>query len=180
MSATVKDIKVGDKVRIKYDTAGSPVVGKVGTVVSIIPWKTYPLIVKFDEIQAGLAPISRSSMYGRNTRQFSYSEVEKVEKEAKVLDLKVIINDKAVIALLKGETGTKKGVAKCHPDDEFDPYIGLQVAISRLFGKQTPLLNGTELDKVQIHGIVDGKGVRQTIELHTGSDRYTMPVKVQD
>lgn len=176
----VQNIKVGDKVKIKYDTAGSPFVGKVGTVVSITHWKTYPVIVKFDDVPRNTRVSTRTS-HGANTRHFSYNEIEKVVTETLVLDLKVIVNDNAVITILKDKKGKeqKKAVAKCHPDDTFDMHTGLQIAISRLFDKQIPLLNGTELEEVHYHKVVDGKGLHQSIELKTETNTYVMPVKNQ-
>lgn len=173
----VGDIKVGDKVKIKYDTAGSTLIGKIGTVVSIIPWKSYPVIVKFDN--AITSKFLSTSPFEKNTRQFSYSEIEKVTNQSSVYDLKVIVNNDAVIAILKDGNTTKKGVAKCHPEDEFDMHTGLQIALSRLFDKPMPLMDGSELKEVHLHRVVNDKGLRQSMELKTETNTYVMPVKVE-
>jgi len=173
-----RDVKVGDKVRIKHDTAGSPLIGKIGTVVAIIPWKNYPVIVKFDHIPSSML-FTGTLTHGKNTRQFSYNEIEKVKDKADVYDLKVVVKEDAVIAILKDDESTKKGIARCHPEDEFDMHTGLQIALSRLFDKPMPLLNGTELTQVNIHSEIDRRGVRGKIELKTDSNTYVMPIKTE-
>lgn len=46
--------------------------------------------------------------------------------------IKLIINDRATIVILPDG---RKGVAKCHPDEEFDEYEGLRIATARAYSK---------------------------------------------
>jgi predicted RNA-binding protein with PUA domain len=52
------------------------------------------------------------------------------QKHYTIENLHIIVNHRAVIVI---DTNTKKkGVAKCHPDDEFDFKVGLALAMERL------------------------------------------------
>lgn len=43
----------------------------------------------------------------------------------------IIINDKAVVYFIRNNLGTFKGVAKCHPEDDFDLDVGINIAKSK-------------------------------------------------
>lgn len=55
-----------------------------------------------------------------------------IELISRNIAIKHIINDCATIVILPDG---RKGVAKCHPDDEFDEYEGLRIATARAYGK---------------------------------------------
>lgn len=50
----------------------------------------------------------------------------------RIYPIKHIINDRTTIVIL---SDGRKGVAKCHPDDEFDEYEGLRIATAKAYGK---------------------------------------------
>lgn len=45
--------------------------------------------------------------------------------------IEIVREGRKVIATYKGN----KGIAKCHPEDKFDFYIGIKLALGRLFNK---------------------------------------------
>ena len=77
-----------------------------------------------------------------------YEEPKLVQKEkpkATVLKLgeyKIVFNGDTTVVT----DGTKKGVAKRHPDDEYDAVVGLQVALERFHGGRKPKIG----DKVRV------------------------------
>ena len=79
---------------------------------------------------------------------FHYDGLELVQKEKpkttvlKLGEYKIIFNGDTTVVT----DGTKKGVAKRHPDDEYDAIVGLQVALERFHGGRKPKIG----DKVRV------------------------------
>lgn len=77
-----------------------------------------------------------------------YEEPKLVQKEKpkttvlKLGDYKIVFNGDTTVVT----DGTKKGVAKRHPDDEYSAIVGLQVAIERFNGGRKPKIG----DKVRV------------------------------
>lgn len=79
---------------------------------------------------------------------FHYEGIELVQKEKpkttvlKLDNYKIIFNGDTTVVT----DGTRKGVAKKHPDDEYDAVVGLQVALERFHGGRKPRIG----DKVRV------------------------------
>lgn len=118
--------KAGDRVKFTHDF----VFHKDGMLNTITKGATGKVIeeynafygdryysIKLDgnkDCYAGRVPVSIIKLISRN------------------IAIKHIINDRATIVILPDG---RKGVAKCHPDDEFDEYEGLRIATARAYGK---------------------------------------------
>ncbi len=46
-----------------------------------------------------------------------------------------------------GTKELKRGTAKCHPDDKFDPQIGAMIALARMFGDEVEFKSDKEEPK---------------------------------
>lgn len=122
--------KVGDKVKVVrlnsdfdyLDYPGEKNIGMVGTIHELLP-KGCTIDCEFE------VPL-----------WFHYDALELVQNEKpkttvlKLGEYKIVFNgDTTVIT-----DGTRKGVAKRHPDDEYSAVVGLQVALERFHGGRKP------------------------------------------
>ena len=123
--------KVGDKVRIRKDL-------KVG--------KKYGGCVFTEKMNNLVGETARITYVYRHNRKYQVDSShhfwadEMFEEDKKKMNnndsIRILINGNQVIALHM-ETG-KKGVARCHPDDDFDFYTGAKIALERLKEAEKP------------------------------------------
>ena len=57
-----------------------------------------------------------------------------------------------------GTEELKRGTAKCHPDDKFDPQIGAMIALARMFGDEVEFKSEKDLEE-DFHSEVEKKAV---------------------
>lgn len=177
------------------------VIGKTGVVKAIIAGAHNPYLIEFEkEIQFSLLSVG-ILFYSRNpywslamerncnpscTNTYNFDELKLVrevkraseDNECKVQTMKVITQGRKVIVVMhnKNGVGSKRGVASCHVDDEFDFYTGLQIAMARAMGKPLPLISGSEIDNVTLQDKVYADKVRSEITIHSGNNKYNFPV----
>ena len=69
--------------------------------------------------------------FSRFLEKYDYIFKSQIQKTNKIKSIKYIINGTTTIVIL--EDG-RKGVAKLHPNDEFDEFVGLEIAYKRALG----------------------------------------------
>lgn len=119
--------KYGDRVRCVKDDTNDRVVGKVGTVIDFHSKEVVG--VTFDE------DVNGHSMSGRTYIGHGWYLKESGLELVDASDTKVIITikDKTTTAkMMVGKHCVVKAVAKCSPNDTFDPLVGAQIALQRL------------------------------------------------
>ena len=117
--------KVGDKVKIREDLEVEHLYGNR-------VWVTQ----KMHNLRGKIAHITEVNKYGKYCIDLDNSEYLWVDEMFEDTGRQVVINvdGNKVIA----RRGNKKGVARCHPDDEFNFYTGAKIALARLEEAETP------------------------------------------
>ena len=122
--------KIGDKVKIRKDL-------KVG--------KLYGTCVFVEKMKDSIGKIARITEVNEHYGEYRISPYpcwwtdemfEDVDMETQKKNKRIVIDadGNKVIAYC----GDKKGVARCHPDDAFDFYIGAKLALERLEDAEKP------------------------------------------
>ena len=118
--------KVGDKVKIRKDLKVGEIYG--GCRFASGMQKLVGKIACIEVVSKG------NECYRIDSNHFLWTDEM---FEGKVKDnINISTNGNQVIAINE-ETG-KKGVARCHPDDEFNFYTGAKIALARLEEAETP------------------------------------------
>lgn len=123
--------KVGDKVRIRRDLE----VGQLYGGCDFAP-EMKDLCGKVARITAAS---NRVECYRIDSSRYFWTDEMFEEDKKKMNDndsIRILVNGNQVVAIHM-ETG-KKGVARCHPDDDFDFYIGAKIALERLEEAEKP------------------------------------------
>jgi hypothetical protein len=117
--------KVGDKVRVRTDLVVDKVYGGLDCLQ--VHKKECGKIFTIKD--------SDGYDYHLNGSDFWWSEemLEDVDENKKE-DITILVKDNKVIA----KKGNKVGIAKCSPEDEFDIFTGVRLAIDRLEKKCKP------------------------------------------
>lgn len=125
--------KVGDRVKVKSNanTINRRIVGKMGTIKGCVFGR---YAVEFDK------KVGTSSCGGLTKDGFGWLCAEEILSVVKNETIVIYRNGQKVIALDKS-TG-KKAEAKCNPNDEFDFYVGAELAFNRLMGGDAKLDDG--------------------------------------
>ena len=130
--------KVGDKVKVLDEVYGHKF--NIGQVVEIVE-------ICYDE------ELLNDKTYNYECRSdegdvwyLDDVEIELVQKEKpkttvlKLGEYKIVFNGDTTVVT----DGTKKGVAKRHPDDEYNAVVGLQVALERFQGGRKPKIGSSD------------------------------------
>ena len=117
--------KVGDKVKIREDLKAEHLYGNNA-------WVTQ----KMHNLRGKIAHITEVTKYGKYCIDLDNSEYLWVDEMFEDTSRQVVINvdGNKVIA----RRGDKYGVARCHPDDDFDFYTGAKLALDRLEEEEKP------------------------------------------
>ena len=117
--------KVGDKVKIREDLKAKHLYGNNA-------WVTQ----KMHNLRGKIAHITEVTKYGKYCIDLDNSEYLWVDEMFEDTGRQVVINvdGNKVIA----RRGNKKGVARCHPDDDFDFFVGAKLALDRLEEEEKP------------------------------------------
>lgn len=144
--------KVGDRVRVRMDLSEDKRYSMEGSNNAVRP--TYTMVKYFRGSEMTISEVNYFPVFGYYTEEtdtdFIWTD-EMFEEALPNVGISIIREGRAIIAedVFTGE----KAVAKCHPDDKFDPRIGACIAFNRLVGM--PDINGTEmmneLDKATGH-----------------------------
>lgn len=120
--------KVGDKVKIRKDL-------KVGKL-----YGTCFFTEGMKDLRGKITRITKVNRMGYRIDSRSYywtdEMFEDVDVETQGMDKRVAINVEGNKVVAR--CGDKKGVARCHPDDDFDFYIGAKIALERLKDAENP------------------------------------------
>lgn len=114
---------------------------KVGDYVRVKRFKKRPIgwnsEGKMDHLMGKICKVTSASPLGTNInvydKKYDYSWCFEKEQVEKISNTIVIFTKENQVIALDKETG-EKAIAKCHPDDEFDFYIGAKLAFERLMG----------------------------------------------
>lgn len=117
--------KVGDKVKIREDL-------KVEHLYGGSAWVTQGMHNLGGKIATIVGVNKRRGVYCIDLDNSSYLWTSEMFEDVNHIDIDVDGNK--VIA----SRGNKKGIASCHPDDEFDFYIGAKIALERLEEAEKP------------------------------------------
>ena len=124
--------EVGDKVKIREDLVSGELYGCCVFV---------PEMRKFcGKIVRITAITKRTKCYRIDSNNYFWTDemFENVDVKAQGMDKRVVIGvDGNKVA---ARCGNKKGVARCHPDDTFDFYIGAKIALARLEESEKPYI----------------------------------------
>lgn len=179
--------KIGDKVLVSHDTpSNSPAIGRIGTIVDVDLAGLYPYKVQFVGVPFPSTMNVERLVDGSVVRRFRKSELKlhkakKRETTAVTEEIKIITKpeDRVVIALVKVENKTLKGVAKCHPNDKFDAHVGMMIAIAKAKGQTLPLFTGQEVKEVRTFGSISKGGATQGIEVDANNTTYEFPISME-
>ena len=122
--------KVGDKVRIRKDLERG--------------WKYggYCVTSQMQNLGGKITRIAKvfkdAGCYRIDSCSCNWTDemFEDIKKPNDNDSIRILINGNQVIAIHM-ETG-KKGVARCHPDDDFDFFVGAKIALERLEEAEKP------------------------------------------
>ena len=117
--------KVGDKVKIREDLKAEHLYGNN-------VWVTQ----KMHNLRGKTAHITEVNKYGEYCIDLDNSEYLWVDEMFEDTDRQVVIGVEGNKVIAR--RGNKKGVACCHPDDDFDFYIGAKIALERLEESEKP------------------------------------------
>jgi hypothetical protein len=105
-------------------------------------------------------------------------DVRNLEREQEVVfgryvEFKINREKRAVVALLRGKWSNRifeRGIAKCHPDDCFNAYIGRAIALRRALGLEVPeaYLNAPQPTEVKRGDIVYLRNVNEYVTAKGG------------
>ena len=117
--------KVGDKVKIREDLKAEHLYGNRA-------WVTQ----KMHNLRGKIAHITEVNKYGEYCIDLDNSEYLWIDEMFGDTDRQVVINvdGNKVIA----RRGAKYGVARCHPEDDFDFFVGAKLALDRLEEEEKP------------------------------------------
>lgn len=122
--------KVGDKVKIRKNL-------EIGRV-----YGHYYVTQRMHDLGGAIVRIAKvfkdAGCYRIDSCSLNWTD-EMFEEEKKMNDndsIRIIVNGNQVIAIHM-KTG-KRGVARCHPDDDFDFYVGAKLALERLEEAEKP------------------------------------------
>lgn len=125
--------KVGDKVRIRKDLT---VDGNYGNVADVVPeMLRHAGKAAFIIVACGYDDTYKINIDAQHW-WWSDEMFENVDTEVQEMHKHVVIDvdGNKVVA----SCGDKKGVARCHPDDDFDFYVGAKLALERLEEAEKP------------------------------------------
>lgn len=131
--------KKGDRVRVRLDLDTEKSYAMEGVNNKVRP--AYTAVRYFKGSEMTVSDASPLGYYMEETGQDFLWTDGMLEEALPNVGISIIREGRAIIAedVFTGE----KAVAKCHPDDVFDPKIGASIALNRLHG--FPDLNGTEM-----------------------------------
>lgn len=143
----VQEFKIGDRVRMVKKRAYSfDRVGMTGTIIDIRLGRL--LEIEVDEKEPPMDGGGWTYWVEDENWELIKEEPKLVQKEKpkttvlKLDNYKIIFNGDTTVVT----DGVRKGVAKRHPDDEYDAVVGLQVALERFHGGRKPKIG----DKVKV------------------------------
>ena len=118
--------KVGDKVRIRKDL-------KIGSV-----YGTCCVTPEMHNLGGAIVRITEANEYSGEYRidSFGCYWTDEMFEEVRKMNKHVVIyvDGNKVVA----RCGDKEGIARCHPDDDFDFYTGAKIALERLKEAEKP------------------------------------------
>ena len=125
--------KVGDKVKIRKDLKAGSVYGSCYVTQEM------------HNLRGKIAHITEVNKYGEYCIDLDNSEYLWIDEMFEDVDMEVqkMNKHKRVVIDVDGNKviarcGDKYGVAHCHPDDDFDFYIGAKLALERLEEAEKP------------------------------------------
>ena len=162
MTVIIKDLQVGMKVKLvdsdkilsyKLFSDMTEYFGKIYTVKSI-----YPLTeqIKLEEDKTGWywdIKLIEKIVDDKEKKNKVYTSLREIVEQISLKDWfelnhyylygtsnrfefkKCIVNNNCVIGIFKDDKQTYKGIAKCHPDDEFSLAKGLIIAMLRAYNE---------------------------------------------
>ena len=114
--------KVGDKVRVRTDLEDGKEYGSCTFVSEMEEYEGKIITIK---------EVAGDYYEAEETKGWSWTDemLEEITEEPQVKEYRITVNGKKVIA--KNDSGDI-GIARCHPEDEFDLAIGINLAVKRM------------------------------------------------
>lgn len=131
--------KKGDRVRVRLDLDTEKSYAMDGVNNKVSP--TYTMVRYFRGSEMTISDADPLGYYMEETGQDFVWTDGMLEEALPNFGVSIYRRGRSIIAedVFTGE----KAIAKCHPDDVFDPRIGASIALNRLHG--FPDINGTEM-----------------------------------
>lgn len=183
--------KVGDRV-IAVDNVGAHPKGAPGRIVVILndhpDDKNFDYMVSYDDGQGALwsnivclegekVPVASPALSFVSPPV--HGKQSEMEREMRYPFIAITCNGRKTKAVLKcGDEVLRRASASCHPEDDFDQYVGARIALDRLFDRPVDIDAHEHTEHPAMPKPFEGKAVCvNKNEAHPVSKRFTDTVE---